>query len=414
MVPFVCSITELTVLFTPAGVRARGAGFVPGNQLCATELLMHPAGRFADKITSVTARLKVRYEQTINDLCSRCSEFFVATTGVKCRINLDTRSRVCRRSIHPGTLQSIGGFCRPDPVSDPESSIQRSGARNFRQEVLIYASFSTGNSKIVAHTAANVYNAKSLATVHQAPSERHSPQRDRQGLGFLRFSLRDSITQMQNYARSLGKEEFFNLVTHGGGLLLAMGGAFVVFNSVSGISSGALRLSCWVYATALIALYAASTLSHSSEDPNRRRLYRSLDQGVIFVFIAANFTPFAIAHLPIVTCWLLMSLMWTLAIAGFTSKVFWRHRIESISIGHYLVLGWTPILVIVPIIRSMPVAGIIWFAAGGLCYTVGIIFLVLDERVRYFHALWHLLVIAGSGCHFCVVLDYVIPLSSHG
>ncbi len=217
---------------------------------------------------------------------------------------------------------------------------------------------------------------------------------------------------MQNYTRNLRKDEFFNLLTHGGGLLLAIGGAFILFSSASGIPNGVLRLSCWVYASALVALYGASTLSHSSNDPWRRRFYRSLDQGVIFIFMAANFTPFAIAHLPKITCWLVVCLMWTLAIAGFTSKVFWRYRIESVSIVHYLALAWIPILVIVPIIRSLPVAGLAWFAAGGMCYTVGTVFLMLDERVHYFHAFWHLLVIAGSCCHFCVVLDYVIPLGS--
>jgi hemolysin III len=220
---------------------------------------------------------------------------------------------------------------------------------------------------------------------------------------------------MQSATRDLEKkEELLNFLTHGGGFLLALGEAVVLFSSLSGVSDAALRLSCCVYAAALVALYGASTLSHSHAfaSPDRRSFYRSLDQGLIFVFIAANFTPFAIAHLPGITCWLVLSLMWTLAVAGFTSKVFWRHRVESTSIVHYLALGWLPIVVIVPILRSMPMDGIVWFAAGGLCYTIGTIFLALDERVRYFHAYWHLLVIAGSSCHYFVVLDYVIPLSS--
>ena len=217
---------------------------------------------------------------------------------------------------------------------------------------------------------------------------------------------------MRDYTTGLRKEEFVNFLTHGGGLLLAMGGAMVLFSSLSGIPSSSLRLSCCIYAGSLIALYAASTLSHSFEHPGWRSFYRSLDQGVIFVFIAANFTPFAVAHLPDLTCWLVLSVMWTMAIAGFTSKVFWKHRIESISIAHYLAMGWMPILVIVPIVRSLPVEGVAWFVGGGICYTVGTVFLALDGRVRYFHALWHVLVIAGSCCHFYVVVDYVIPLHS--
>jgi hemolysin III len=220
------------------------------------------------------------------------------------------------------------------------------------------------------------------------------------------------MSAMQEQATSYGKEEFVNFLTHGGGLVLSLAGAFVLFSTVSGVDSSAMRLSCWIYATALIALYAASTLSHSSDDPDRRHFYRSLDQGVIFVFIAANFTPFALAHLPVITCRLVVSTMWILAILGFTSKVWWQHRVESISILHYLAVAWLPILAIVPILRSLPTTGIAWVAAGACCYTVGTVFLALDTRVRYFHALWHLLVIAGSSCHFYVVLDYVILLQT--
>lgn len=214
---------------------------------------------------------------------------------------------------------------------------------------------------------------------------------------------------MQSSTQPSVEEEFVNFLTHGGGLLLAVPGAGVLFASVSGVPSNALRFSCWIYATALIALYGASTLSHTFSAPDRRHFYRSLDQGVIFVFIAANFTPFAIGHLAAHLRWPVLIAMWILAIVGFTSKVFWRHQVESISIKHYLALGWLPALVIGPIFRSMPFDGAALFAAGGLCYTIGTIFLALDHRVRYFHALWHLLVIAGSTCHFFVVVSYVIP-----
>ncbi|MCH2202062.1 MAG: hemolysin III family protein [Fuerstiella sp.] len=235
---------------------------------------------------------------------------------------------------------------------------------------------------------------------------------DRHGFGFHHIPDADRLAWMEGQSPDTEKEEIVNVLTHGGGLLLAVGGAAILFSSVAGHPSGPLRLSCWVYATSLMALYGVSTLSHSFANPDRRSFFRSLDQGMIFVFIAANFTPFVIAHLPTFTCWLIVSLLWTLAVVGFTSKVFWRHRIESISITHYLAMAWIPSLVMLPILQSLPVTGFLWFAAGGLCYTIGTIFLALDTRVRYFHALWHVLVIAGSSCHFYVVLDYVIPLNS--
>ena len=217
---------------------------------------------------------------------------------------------------------------------------------------------------------------------------------------------------MRNCNEDSASEEFANCLTHGGGLLFAVIGATILFDAVSENANDALRLGCWIYALALVALYAVSTLSHLFENPARRRFFRSLDQGVIFLFIAGNFTPLAIACLHGETRWILLAIMWAVALIGFSSKVFWRHRVESTAITHYLILGWLPLTAITPILQSLPRDGVILCVAGGLCYTVGTVFLTFDTKVRYFHALWHLFVIAGAYCHFLVIVDYVIPLQS--
>ncbi|QDU42845.1 hemolysin-III related [Symmachiella dynata] len=212
---------------------------------------------------------------------------------------------------------------------------------------------------------------------------------------------------MRNSLKSLAGEEFANFLTHGGGLLFALVGAAVLVHAVADSPNEALKLGCWVYAAALIAVYAASTLSHTFIDPARRSFFRSLDQGVIFLFIAGNFTPFAIAYLHGSMLWILLSLMWVGASIGFASKVFWTHRVESTAVTHYLALGWLPVIAIEPILRALPASGIFWCIAGGVCYTVGTVVLTYDTKVPYFHALWHLLVIAGSFCHFLVVMGCV-------
>jgi len=220
----------------------------------------------------------------------------------------------------------------------------------------------------------------------------------------------DAQRPLRRRARNFRNEEFANFLTHGSGLLLALAGAAVLFSAADRIYSDAMRVSCWVYGMALIAVYAASTLSHMFENPARRHFFRSLDQGMIFLFMAANFTPLAIVHLPYANRWSVLTVMWAIALVGFISKVFWGHRVESISITQYLVLAWLPITAIGPLLKSIPVDGAFLFAAGGAAYTTGIVFLALDSRVRYFHALWHLFVIAGSLCHFLVIVDYAIPI----
>lgn len=217
---------------------------------------------------------------------------------------------------------------------------------------------------------------------------------------------------MSYCTKHLTREEFANFLTHGGGLLFALVGAGVLVNAVAENTDQALRFGCWIYALALIAVYAASTLSHSFENPARRHFFRSLDQGVIFLFIAGNFTPFAIAYLHGNMLWILLAVMWVIAVTGFCSKVFWKHRVEATAVTHYLALGWLPVMAIDPILRALPAGGIFWCAAGGVCYTVGTVFLTFDTKFRYFHALWHILVIAGSYCHFLVIIDYAIPQKS--
>jgi hemolysin III len=204
------------------------------------------------------------------------------------------------------------------------------------------------------------------------------------------------------------REELANFLTHCLGFLLASVGAFVLISSLKEDATRLLTLGCWVYALGLIGVYAASTLSHLFHDPARRHFFRCWDQGVIFLFIAGSFTPFAIVYLHGQLWMGLLGLMWVGAFVGFCSKVFWGYRVESTVVTHYLALGWLPVAATQPILRALSMDGIAWCIAGGLWYTVGTIFLALDTRVRYFHAVWHLFVIAGSYCHFVLINDYVI------
>jgi len=214
---------------------------------------------------------------------------------------------------------------------------------------------------------------------------------------------------MSNAADQIPRDEFANFLTHGTGFLLSLAGAAVLIQHAFTSGSSTVQISCWIYALALVGVYGASTLSHSFSCPMRRRFFRALDQGMIFLFIAGNFTPVAMVYLHGGKLWLLMAAMWGAATVGFCSKVFWAHRVDSIIFLHYIALAWLPFILMAHVLQTMPAAGIIWVAAGGICYTLGIMVLVNDHRLPYLHAVWHLLVIAGSFCHFQVVVNYVLP-----
>ena len=199
-------------------------------------------------------------------------------------------------------------------------------------------------------------------------------------------------------------DELVNAATHAIGCLLAIFGAVVIAGSV--IRSGNLLsiIGCAVYLASLVAVYAMSTLSHSVRSLQWKSLFRRLDQGAIFLLIAATYTPFSIAYLPSAPWWILLGAIWTMAIAGFVSKVFFAHRVDFVSITPYVLLGWMPAMGAPTIVQTMPLPIFLWMVFGGVCYTIGTLFLIYDDRIRHFHAVWHLFVIAGSACHFVGIL----------
>lgn len=202
-------------------------------------------------------------------------------------------------------------------------------------------------------------------------------------------------------------EELVNTITHGFGLVLSIAGAFVLV-AWALVQGDAWRIAgCLVYAAILVATYAASTLSHSSSRPSQKQMFRILDQAFIYLLIVATYTPFALAYLR-TTWWLLfLSLMWTVALFGFFSKLLYAYRVEAVSVWTYVVLGWMPIISGPPLLRLVPAAALWWMLIGGVFYTVGTAFLIYDEKVFHFHAVWHLFVIAGSACHFVAILFFV-------
>lgn len=202
-------------------------------------------------------------------------------------------------------------------------------------------------------------------------------------------------------------EERANRLTHGVGFMLSVVGAIYLVSVVSARSDLGRLLACVIYVASLMAVYAMSTLSHGPFGGRWRTFFRALDQGFIYFLIAGSVTPLAVTYLPSTVCWLLLGLMWTIAGAGFIAKVFFVHRVDSVSVWVYVLLGWMPILASPWFLEMAPVSSLLWGLAGGICYTLGTVFLIFDGRVPHFHAVWHLFVIAGSVLHFCTTLFYV-------
>jgi len=205
----------------------------------------------------------------------------------------------------------------------------------------------------------------------------------------------------------LSAEELANSLTHGVGLTLSIA-AFVVLVVLAAMRGSASRIvSCAVYASTLICLYAASTLYHSIRSRRLKRVLKICDHSAIYLLIAGTYTPFLLVNLRGSRGWSLFAIIWGLAMAGILFKVWFVDHFPALSTVVYLLMGWLALLAIKPMLHSVPHSGLLWLLAGGVLYTVGVVFYAW-KIVPYNHAIWHGFVIAGSTCHYFAVLWSVI------
>ena len=204
-------------------------------------------------------------------------------------------------------------------------------------------------------------------------------------------------------------EELANSITHGVGLALSIVG-FVVLLVLTIMQGSAWHIvGCSIFGLTLVLAYLASTLYHSLHRSSFRRVLQILDHSAIYLLIAGTYTPFTLINLRGFWGWTLFALVWTLSLAGIAFKFMHGDRFKIISTIGYVALGWIAVIAIKPLFAAVPLAGIAWLFAGGLCYTVGVIFFAW-KRLPFSHAVWHLFVVAGSICHYCAVLFYVLPV----
>jgi hemolysin III len=198
-----------------------------------------------------------------------------------------------------------------------------------------------------------------------------------------------------------------NSITHGVGAVFAIAGAAYLI-AVATRGNAWHVVSCSIYAGALVLVYVCSTLYHSLVRTRAQHVFQVLDHSAIYVLIAGTYTPFTLVSLHGRLGWALFGVVWGLAILGVVFKSVATGRFEIASALIYLFMGWFIVIAARPLIHAISWHGVMWIAAGGLAYTAGIAFFAFD-RLRYFHALWHVFVLAGSVAHYFAVLFYVVP-----
>lgn len=201
-------------------------------------------------------------------------------------------------------------------------------------------------------------------------------------------------------------EEIANAVSHGTACALAIAGLPLLVVAAARHGGAANIVGAVLFAGTMVLLYAVSTVYHALPPGRAKGWLGRLDHAAIFVFIAGSYMPFLLGLLRGAWGWSLFGVVWAVAVFGVTAKLFNRLRHPLWSTGLYVAMGWVALAAAVPLFERMPAAGLAWLVAGGIFYTAGAVIFHFDSKWRYVHFVWHLFVIAGSGCHYLAALWY--------
>ncbi|MDO8450927.1 MAG: hemolysin III family protein [Rhodoferax sp.] len=201
--------------------------------------------------------------------------------------------------------------------------------------------------------------------------------------------------------------EKFNALTHLVGAVLALAGtiALIVLAALGGDPWKLVSVS--IYGVTLVLLYSFSTAFHSVRG-RAKKILQKLDHHSIYLLIAGSYTPFCLVTLRGPWGWSLLGVVWGLAVLGSLQELRPKRVGRMLSLVIYIVMGWVALVALVPLLKVLGPTGFAWVAAGGLFYTIGIVFYVLDTRLTHAHGIWHLFVLAGSASHYVAILHYVL------
>jgi len=216
------------------------------------------------------------------------------------------------------------------------------------------------------------------------------------------------MRQQSTKRYSLG-EEIANAITHGIGAALSVA-ALVLLATFAVLYGDVWRVvSVSIYGATLVLLYLFSTLYHGIQQPRAKEVLRVLDHSAIFLLIAGTYTPLALVTLRGPWGWTIFGVIWGIALVGIVLNAFLMKKLNWLFIILYVVMGWTAVVAIKPLIAMMPRGGLAWMGIGGLIYTVGVAFYAI-KKIPFNHAICHLFVLGGSTCHFFGIFYYVLPM----
>ncbi|MEX1057307.1 MAG: hemolysin III family protein [Natronospirillum sp.] len=203
--------------------------------------------------------------------------------------------------------------------------------------------------------------------------------------------------------------ERLNSISHLIGALGAFVGMIALIVAAA-INADALTVvSVTVYGITLVLLYTASTLYHSFRG-SAKAIFQKFDHYAIYLLIAGTYTPFTLVTLGGAWGWSIFGVVWGLAVLGIVVELLPFDRKRILPVVIYLLMGWVVVVALAPLVQSLPAAGLVWLTAGGIVYTLGVVFYALGTRIPHGHGIWHVFVLVGSVCHYVTIFVYVVLL----
>ncbi len=202
-------------------------------------------------------------------------------------------------------------------------------------------------------------------------------------------------------------EEKLNIWSHGLGFLLAIPATVFLILKASSHGDPWQIVSVSIYGVSLMTLYLASTVYHASKEEGIRRRLNIFDHASIYVLIAGTYTPFVLVTLRGPWGWSLFGVVWGAALAGIIFKLYFTGRYEKVSTIAYVFMGLVVLVAFKPLLQRLALPGFYWLIAGGVAYIAGAVFYMF-RKMKFQHALFHLLVLVGSACHFWAIYQYVL------
>jgi len=201
-------------------------------------------------------------------------------------------------------------------------------------------------------------------------------------------------------------EELLNSTSHGLAAIACIIGFIALL--VNSSNEKLILFSIIVYGLSLIILYTSSALYHGLRNEKTKNMFRILDHCSIFILIAGTYTPLLLLSIGGSTGWWLFVIQWVLVLIGCVFKFFYTGKHEAISILIYIIMGWMIVFKWNELTNAISTSAFNLLLAGGIIYTVGVFFYLLDSKIKYFHFTWHLFVITGTTLHYIVIFKHVI------